>query len=79
LLIEILSPSTSNHDRRTKRALYASGGVPEYWLVNPKTRTIEVLALVAGKYLHHVRATGDDLVTSLVVPGLSFPASAAFA
>ena len=78
LLIEILSPSNPDHDLRTKRALYARGGVPEYWLVNPEAATIEVLALAGDVYRTHVRAAGDEPVTSPLLPGLSFPASAAF-
>lgn len=79
LLIEILSPSNPEHDRVRKRGIYARGGVPEYWLVTPRTAAIEVLALDGSVYRTHVRAAGDQVVTSLVVPDLAFPASAAFA
>ena len=78
LVIEVLSPSNPEHDRITKRALYARGGVPEYWLVSPEAATIEVLVLEDGAYRTHVRAGGDEPVTSTVLPDLSFPASAAF-
>ena len=40
LVIEILSPATADRDRGYKRALYASHGVAEYWLVDPAARTI---------------------------------------
>ena len=40
LVIEILSPATADPDRGYKRALYASYGVAEYWLVDPAARTI---------------------------------------
>jgi Uma2 family endonuclease len=79
LVVEVLSPSTRKHDRVTKRLLYAHGGVREYWLVDPATATIEVLALVGDAYGVHVRAHDDQPVTSTVLPELSFPASAAFA
>ena len=78
LVIEVLSPSNPEHDRITKRALYARGGVPEYWLVSPEAATIEVLVLEPGAYRTHVRAGGDEPVTSTVLPDFSFPASAAF-
>ena len=39
-MIEILSPATADRDRGYKRALYASHGVAEYWLVDPAARTI---------------------------------------
>ncbi len=40
LVIEILSPATAGRDRGYKRALYASHGVAEYWLVDPVAETI---------------------------------------
>ena len=79
LLIEILSPSNPQHDLLTKRALYARGGVPEYWLVNPEAGSIEVLVLAGDGYRTHLRAAGDEPVTSTLPPSPSFPASAAFA
>ena len=42
LVIEILSPATADRDRGYKRALYASHGVAEYWLVDPAVKTIRV-------------------------------------
>ena len=56
LHIEILSPATAGRDRTLKRTLYARHGVREYWLVDPETKTIEVLRLgpqgyqLAGRY-----------------------------
>jgi len=45
LVIEILSEATAKRDRTYKRALYARHGVKEYWLVDPATKTVEVLEL----------------------------------
>lgn len=78
LVIEVLSPSNPEHDRITKRAVYARGGVREYWLVSPEAATIEVLALEGGAYRTHLRAGEDEPVTSTVLPDLTFPASMAF-
>ncbi len=50
LLVEILSPSTRDRDRREKARLYAMSGVPEYWLVDPDARTVTVLSLKRGTY-----------------------------
>lgn len=79
LLVEVLSPSNPAHDRVRKRAVYARAGVPEYWLVSPEAASIEVLVLDGDLYRTHVRDAGDEAVTSPSLPGLSFPASAAFA
>jgi Uma2 family endonuclease len=78
LLVEILSPSNPEHDRITKRALYARGGVDEYWLVSPEAASIEVLVLDSGSYRTHVRAAGDEPVSSIVLPDLTFPVSVVF-
>lgn len=41
LAVEILSPSTARHDRHTKRAIYMSESVDEYWIVDAEARVIE--------------------------------------
>ena len=41
LIVEV-SESSLAHDRDTKGPLYASAGVPEYWIVNIGERCIEV-------------------------------------
>jgi Uma2 family endonuclease len=48
LVVEILSPSTAQIDRRRKMALYAKFGVPHYWIVDPDARRIEAYGLVSG-------------------------------
>lgn len=79
LVVEILSPGNPKHDRVTKRLLYARGGVREYWLVSPEAEAVEVLVLKGDSYRTHVYARDDESVTSVVLQGLSFPASALFA
>ena len=41
LLVEV-SDTTLRYDRGTKAALYATDGIPEYWIVNLRARTLEV-------------------------------------
>jgi Uma2 family endonuclease len=79
IVVEILSPSNPDRDLVLKRDLYARSGIPEYWLVDVELAAIEVLVLDSGRYRTHVRATGDQMVTSLVLPDPAFPAAAAFA
>ncbi len=38
MIVEILSPSNPEHDLVTKLELYASAGVPEYWVFRPVQR-----------------------------------------
>jgi Putative restriction endonuclease len=42
---EVLSPSTSKTDRVEKLPIYAAQGVRHAWIVEPRTRTLEVLRL----------------------------------
>jgi Uma2 family endonuclease len=41
VVVEILSPGSRTHDRGPKRRAVLGMGVPEYWLVDPKERSIE--------------------------------------
>jgi Uma2 family endonuclease len=42
LAVEVMSPSSRVYDREVKRAAYLALGVEEYWLVDPRTRSIEI-------------------------------------
>jgi Uma2 family endonuclease len=48
LTVEVLSPSNTAHDRVRKRRFYARNSVPEYWIVDPQDKTVEVLELIDG-------------------------------
>lgn len=50
LLVEILSPSRTAHDRELKLALYERTGVPEYWIVDPDDRSVERYRRDGGRY-----------------------------
>lgn len=50
LIIEIISPSSSDNDRVEKKDLYERSGVPEYWIVDPFEHTLDQLVLRDGKY-----------------------------
>ena len=78
LVVEILSPSTADYDRTTKRELYERHGVPEYWLVDPYAKTIAVLILGADGYnVHAVYGEGDTL-SSPTLAGFSLNLSELF-
>jgi Uma2 family endonuclease len=78
LVVEVLSPSNPEHDRLVKRALYARGGVLEYWLISPEAGIIEILVLDGDRYRILARVGGDELIPSTVLPELHHPASAVF-
>ena len=78
LVMEILSPSTAGRDRILKRARYARYGVREYWIVDPESRTDEVLK--AGESgLETVRVYPEGTVaTSPILEGLRIEVSGMF-
>ena len=51
LVVEVLSPSTAKNDRGYKKNVYETSGVPEYWIVDPLHRSIEVYLLQDGHYV----------------------------
>lgn len=72
LVVEILSPSTARRDREIKHSVYREAGIPEYWIVDPRARTIEVSGLSedGARYVELCRGGEGDVVRSNVLSGL---------
>jgi len=68
LLIEVVSPGSRAIDRIRKAAIYSSNGVIEYWLVDPRAKSILAQELVSGEYVPISMAEGK--VVSRVLNGL---------
>ncbi len=61
LVVEILSPSSSLHDRWRKMRRYAAADIAEYWIVDPVAHLIEIYALDgAGYRLHGSFGPGEE-------------------
>jgi len=73
LVVEILSPSTTAHDRATKLPLYAEAGVGEMWIIEPQAKTVEILRLHGNKYLVEAALAGSRALTSTYFPGWELP------
>lgn len=43
LVVEVLSPDRAGYDVITKRHQYGNAGIPHYWIVDPKQRTLTAL------------------------------------
>ena len=65
LVVEVVSPDDPGRDLVEKRADYAEGGVPEYWIVDSRDETITVLTLKDDAYVEHgVFARGAAAVSA---------------
>lgn len=71
LAMEVISETSWQRDRIQKKALYEQSSLPEYWIIDPDSETIEVFALVKGIYQLHGRAVGGQTAKSKLLPGFS--------
>jgi len=62
LVMEVLSPFSRAIDRGPRKEVYRRAGVPQLWLIEPLTRTIELHRLAQGEYhLETTAGMGDQL------------------
>ena len=71
LIVEILSPSSSSHDWREKRSLYAGHGVREYWIIDPTNRIVSVLRPDGGNMEIVQTCVEGDIAVSDVLEGFT--------
>ena len=69
LVAEVVSLEGPSRDRIEKRDLYEQHGVKEYWIIDPEPETVEVLALVNGRYELVKRSRPGDTAASQLLPG----------
>lgn len=71
LVVEVAWSSLST-DRTLKAEVYATSGVPEYWIVNVASQQVEVLRLPAqGHYTRAETYGRSDMLTIAAFPGVS--------
>lgn len=78
LVVEILSKSTARTDINVKFSIYEQAGIPEYWIVDPKTQTVRIYTLEDGLYAEWGAYTRDEVITSKVLAGLEIVNSTLF-
>ena len=77
MVVEILSPSTSRHDRILKFKTYLKSGIGEYWIIDPETSTLAVHILKDGDYIIHPYAA-EDTVPVHILEGCTINLSEVF-
>jgi Uma2 family endonuclease len=78
LVVEALSPSTKGNDRGRKLRMFVRYGVPEYWILDPRKRTFEVLSLRGEDYVVAQTARCGETVVSATLPDLVCKVSKVF-
>lgn len=79
LVAEIISESDEELDRITKITEYAQAGIPEYWIVDPYARTVEIYLLHEDQYTLHATLTESDTLTSSQLPDFALSLTDLFA
>lgn len=78
LCVEVLSGSTAATDRGRKMQMFARYRVPEYWIVDPHARAVEVYRLAEPGYELAAAIEESGTVCSPTIEGLQFSAAAIF-
>lgn len=78
-LIEV-SDTTYSFDRSVKLRLYADAGIPEYWIVNVRKRSVDIHRRPDGpEFREFERLFDGEQLTLAAIPDLSLPVSGLFA
>ncbi len=79
LVVEILSPSNWVYDRSHKQEAYLQAGVREYWIVDYRARTVDVLVLEDDEYVQRGQYGEGSMVASETLTGFSIAVAEIFA
>jgi len=80
LAVEVLSPGSANErrDREVKLKLYSRRGVLEYWIVDWRTRQVEVYRQQDGMLCQAGTLSAVETLTSPLLPGFACPVASLF-
>ncbi len=80
LIVEVISPGSSDYDEGVKLDAYAKAGVPEYVVVDPAARKLRLYALAApGKFAEPREYGEGDSLSFACLPDISLKVSDLFA
>ena len=78
IVVEVVSPDEPSRDYLDKREEYARAGVPEYWIVDPRDRSILLLVLRGERYEDAGTFRDGDTAVSRINPRLQVDVTALF-
>jgi Uma2 family endonuclease len=80
LVIEVVSAGAANRRRdfSAKRQLYGKYGVKEYWIIDSENLSVSIFRMQGETLKEIATVTGEDKVTSTVLPGFQLQVSTIF-
>ena len=80
LVAEVVSKDDPDRDWVTKRSEYAAAGIPEYWIADPRDRTLTVLTLDPGatEYREAGRYLPGQTAKSVLLDGFAVDVTEVF-
>ena len=75
IVVEVISPSNANYDRKTKADTYRAMGVREMWLIDNENREVEVRSFKSDK---NATFKISETLRSEVLPKIRIPLDALF-
>jgi Uma2 family endonuclease len=81
LVMEVVSRGAENRQRdlKEKRRVYARAKIPEYWIIDPATKSITVLTLLGKRYKEHGMYKPGEQAVSKLLKGFKVAVSDVFA
>lgn len=73
VVIEIVSPESTERDYGAKFTEYETAGVQEYWLFDPQRRQADVYVLGEDKLYHRNPLDAEERIFSTLLPGFALP------
>jgi Uma2 family endonuclease len=70
VVVEVISPSNANYDRRTKADTYRAMGVREMWLIDNENKEVEIRSFESDK---SATFKLSDNLHSIVLPKIRIP------
>ena len=71
IVIEILSPANNKKEQKYKYEIYEEAGVKEYWIIDPREKSVQINLLTNGKLIAHGYLFEEDKITSELLPGFT--------
>jgi Uma2 family endonuclease len=71
VVVEVVSPESTDRDRGIKLSEYEAAGVPEYWLFDPLRTEANIYALGDDRRYHPLPKDSEGRLVSRMLPGFA--------